>query len=194
MLKDTYPYYLANEAVYANTDLDVTDKFSGKVATRVALADAKAIDAAIGAAVAAEKPMRELPAYRRQAVLDHCVARFRERFDELAEALCIEAGKPINDSKGEVTRLIDTFRVASEESVRIDGEVIGVNTLAGAFSYLSILPVQDSGLQLLALGSLLGSLIGFWLGLRLRDHHLKTGFAVLLLGLIALMVMMPPVS
>ena len=114
MLKETYPYYLANEAVYANTDLDVTDKFSGKVATRVALADAKAIDAAIGAAVDAAKPMRELPAYQRQAVLDHCVARFRERFDELAEALCIEAGKPINDSKGEVTRLIDTFRVASE--------------------------------------------------------------------------------
>ena len=46
------------------------------------------------------------------------VERFRERFDELAEALCIEAGKPINDSKGEVTRLVDTFRVAAEESVR----------------------------------------------------------------------------
>ena len=52
MLKETYPYYLANEAVYANTDLDVTDKFSGKVATRVALADAKAIDAAIDAGTA----------------------------------------------------------------------------------------------------------------------------------------------
>ncbi|CAB3962625.1 aldehyde dehydrogenase [Burkholderia cenocepacia] len=135
MLKETYPYYLANEAVYANTDLDVTDKFSGKVATRVALADAKAIDAAIGAAVDAAKPMRELPAYKRQAVLDHCVARFRERFDELAEALCIEAGKPINDSKGEVTRLIDTFRVASEESVRIDGEIINLEISARAQGY-----------------------------------------------------------
>ncbi|MBJ9696901.1 aldehyde dehydrogenase family protein [Burkholderia cenocepacia] len=135
MLKETYPYYLANEAVYANTDLEVTDKFSGKVATRVALADAKAIDAAIAAAVDATKPMREMPAYRRQAVLDHCVARFRERFDELAEALCIEAGKPINDSKGEVTRLIDTFRVASEESVRIDGEIVNLEISARAQGY-----------------------------------------------------------
>ncbi|POM16002.1 putative aldehyde dehydrogenase AldY [Burkholderia cepacia] len=135
MLKETYPYYLANEAVYANTDLEVTDKFSGKVATRVALADAKAIDAAIAAAVDATKPMREMPAYKRQAVLDHCVARFRERFDELAEALCIEAGKPINDSKGEVTRLIDTFRVASEESVRIDGEIINLEISARAQGY-----------------------------------------------------------
>lgn len=65
MLKETYPYYLANEAVYANTGLEVTDKYSGKVATRVALADARAIDAAIAAAVAAQRPLRALPAFRR---------------------------------------------------------------------------------------------------------------------------------
>ena len=51
MLNKTYPYYLANEAVAANTDLEVTDKFSGEVATRVAMADAAAIDKAIGYAV-----------------------------------------------------------------------------------------------------------------------------------------------
>lgn len=39
MLKETYPYYLANEPVAANTDLAVTDKYTGAVATRVALAD-----------------------------------------------------------------------------------------------------------------------------------------------------------
>ncbi len=135
MLKESYPYYLANQAVQANTDLEVTDKYSGKVATRVALADAKAIDAAIAAAVEAEKPFAAWPSFRRQAVLDHCVARFRERFDELAEALCIEAGKPINDSKGEVTRLIDTFRVAAEESVRIGGELVDLEISKRAQGY-----------------------------------------------------------
>ena len=70
--------------------------------------------------------MRRLPSYRRQAVLAHCVARFEERAQELALALCIEAGKPIKDAKGEVTRLIDTFKVAAEESVRIDGHVINL--------------------------------------------------------------------
>ena len=58
--------------------------------------------------------MARLASYERQAVLQHCVDRFRERFDELAYALCVEAGKPINDSEGEVTRLIDTFRIAAE--------------------------------------------------------------------------------
>ncbi|WP_186259834.1 aldehyde dehydrogenase family protein [Burkholderia gladioli] len=135
MLKESYPYYLANQAVQANTDLEVTDKYSGKLATRVALADAKAIDAAIAAAVEAEKPFAAWPSFRRQAVLEHCVTRFRERFDELADALCIEAGKPINDSKGEVTRLIDTFRVAAEESVRIGGELVDLEISKRAQGY-----------------------------------------------------------
>ena len=135
MLKTTYPYYLANEPVAANTDLAVTDKFSGEVATRVALADAQAIDKAIGRAVAAMPEMRALPPFKRQAVLEHCVKRFRERADELAMALCIEAGKPINDSRGEVTRLIDTFKVAAEESVRIDGEILNLEISARAKGY-----------------------------------------------------------
>ena len=135
MLQKTYPYYLANEPVAANTDLEVTDKFSGEVATRVAMADAQAIDTAIGHAVNAQAALREFAPYKRQAVLEHCVKRFRERFDELAMALCIEAGKPINDSKGEVTRLIDTFKVAAEESVRIDGGMINLEIAPRAAGY-----------------------------------------------------------
>ncbi|HEU4930372.1 MAG TPA: aldehyde dehydrogenase family protein, partial [Candidatus Krumholzibacteria bacterium] len=117
-LKDRYPYYVANEPVYANADLAVTDKFTGKTATRVALADDTAVDTAVARAVAAAGAMRELAAYERQDILSHCVRRFSERQEELAYALCVEAGKPIRDARGEVTRLVDTFRVAAEESVR----------------------------------------------------------------------------
>jgi acyl-CoA reductase-like NAD-dependent aldehyde dehydrogenase len=123
MLKDVYPLYLNNKAVQSNTDLAVTDKYTGEVAFRVALADSKTIDAAIAGAVKAAEPMAQMASYERQNVLVHCVSRFKERFDELAYALCVEAGKPIKDSEGEVTRLIDTFRIAAEESVRMTGEV-----------------------------------------------------------------------
>ena len=135
MLKSSYPYYLANEACQPNTDLAVTDKFTGDVATRVALADAKAIDKAIAAAVSASEAMRDFAPYQRQAVLEHCVKRFRERYDEMAMALCIEAGKPIKDARGEVTRLIDTFKVAAEEAVRINGEVLNLEISARAKGY-----------------------------------------------------------
>jgi acyl-CoA reductase-like NAD-dependent aldehyde dehydrogenase len=135
MLKDSYPYYLANEARMPNTDLAVTDKFSGEIATRVALADVGAIDEAIAAAHAAQDAMARMAPYQRQAVLSHCVTRFEERQEELALALCVEAGKPIKDARGEVSRLIDTFRVAAEEAVRINGEVLNLEISARARGY-----------------------------------------------------------
>ncbi|MDK2758444.1 MAG: aldehyde dehydrogenase family protein, partial [Blastomonas fulva] len=122
-LKSVYPLYLNNEAQQPNTDLEVTDKFTGEVAFRVAQADAATIDAGIAGAVEAAEPMARMPSYERQEVLNHCVTRFKERSEELAYALCVEAGKPIKDSEGEVSRLIDTFRIAAEESVRMTGEV-----------------------------------------------------------------------
>ncbi|WP_372832343.1 aldehyde dehydrogenase family protein [Pontibacterium sp.] len=135
MLKATYPYFIANKPEAPNQDLAVYDKFSGELATQVAMADANAIDRAIAAADAAAEPMRKMPAYKRQDVLNYCVKRFEERFEELAEALCIEAGKPIKDARGEVTRLIDTFRIAAEEAVRINGEVIPMDITARAEGY-----------------------------------------------------------
>jgi len=124
MMKNQYPYYLANKAVFANKDLPVTNKFTNEVATEVAMADEKAIDEAIGAAAQAADPLARMEAYRRRDVLLHCVDRFTQRSEELAVSLCIEAGKPIRDSRGEVDRLIETFNIAAEEAVRIDGEYL----------------------------------------------------------------------
>jgi acyl-CoA reductase-like NAD-dependent aldehyde dehydrogenase len=135
MLAKSYPYYLANRPVAANEDLAVTDKYSREVATRVALADAAAIDRAIDGAVAAAAPMRELASYERQAVLLHCMRRFEERYEELAMSLCIEAGKPIRDARGEVGRLIDTFRTAAEEAARVYGEVLPLDISPRARGY-----------------------------------------------------------
>ncbi len=137
-MQSSYPYYLGGRPVAANTDLAVVDKFSGEPVTRVALADGPVIDDAIALAVAAEEPMRKLPAFQRQAILNHCVRRFEERAEELALALCLEAGKPIRDARGEVTRLIDTFRIAAEESVRILGEVLPLDITPRARGYLGM--------------------------------------------------------
>jgi len=134
-MKETYPYYLANSPQSPNTDLEVQDKFSGEVATRVALADEQAIDRAIAAAVEAAPALRAQKPYQRRAVLEHCVERFRERAEELAEVLCIEAGKPIKDSRGEVTRLIETFQIAADESVRPHGEMLNLEISPRAHGY-----------------------------------------------------------
>ncbi|MBN2172202.1 MAG: aldehyde dehydrogenase family protein [Candidatus Krumholzibacteriota bacterium] len=124
MLEERYPYYLAGEAVQANADLAVHDKYTGEVATRVALADEAAIDAAIGAAAAAAPAMAALPAHARAAALSQCARTFAERAEELAQILCVEVGKPIGEARGEVGRLVDTFTIAAEEALRIGGEIL----------------------------------------------------------------------
>ncbi|MFK7842658.1 MAG: aldehyde dehydrogenase family protein [Sphingorhabdus sp.] len=137
-LKDVYPLYLNNEAVQPNTDLEVTDKFTNEVAFRTALATPDVIEEAIAGAVAAAEPMAAMASYERQNVLQHCVDRFTERFDELAYSLCVEAGKPIKDAEGEVGRLIDTFRIAAEEAVRNYGEVQPLDIAERAKGYMGM--------------------------------------------------------
>ncbi len=92
----SFPYYLANRPEQPNTDLEVTDKYSGEVAYRVAMADVATIDRAIGAAVDAAEPMRRMAPYERRDVLNHCVVRFQERFDELR---CRSVSKPASRSR-----------------------------------------------------------------------------------------------
>ncbi len=136
MSTKTFPYYLANEPVHSDDDvLEVTDKYGGEVFARVARAGPDAIEEGIQAAADAARPMARTRPYERKAVLDHCVTRFRERFDELAELLCLEAGKPIGDAQGEVTRLIDTFQVAAEEAVRFNGEMMNLEISTRARGY-----------------------------------------------------------
>lgn len=131
----TYPYYLANKAVHANQDLEVTDKYSGEVVARTAKAGPAAIEDGIAAAAGAVAAMADFRPYRRQAVLEHCVARFQARFDELAELLCLEAGKPIGDARGEVSRLIDTFKVAAAAATEFEGAVMNLEISPRAHGY-----------------------------------------------------------
>src|SRR5438477_1761840 len=137
-MKDVYPLYLAGRPRTTNRHMIVTDKFSGKPASRVSAADRVMMEQAIGAAVGAAEPMRALPGYKRQTILNHVVKRLGERAEEFAQAMCIEAGKPIRDARGEVSRAIDTFRIAAEESVRITGEWLPLDISQRAEDYQAI--------------------------------------------------------
>ena len=137
-MKSAYPYFLANKAVFANEDLEVRDKHTGEIATRVAQADDAVVDEAIAAAERAAPEMARLPSHRRRDVLQHCADRFDERFDELVEILIVEGGKVIKDAKGEVQRLIDTFRIAAEEATRVGGEVLPMDIAPRTESFIGM--------------------------------------------------------
>lgn len=135
-LKAQYPLYLANVAVETTSWLDVTDKYSNKVVSRVAQADVQTLDKAIAAAVGAEKSMAALKPFEKQKILLHCVKRFKERSDELTQILVIEGGKPLGSAKAEVLRLISTFQLAADAVTQLDqGVVMPLAVTEAAASY-----------------------------------------------------------
>jgi acyl-CoA reductase-like NAD-dependent aldehyde dehydrogenase len=94
-LQKKYPFYLNNEPVFANEDLKVKNKYTLEVSTVAAEAKAEHIEKAITGAVKARDAMAEMSSFERKEILNHVVKRSKERFEELAQILCIEAGKPI---------------------------------------------------------------------------------------------------
>jgi len=139
MLRETYPLYLGGRPTHTALTLPVANKYTGQTAATVARADRALVEQAIAQAAAAFDATRRLPAYQRQSILAHVVRRVTERHEELAAALAIEAGKPIRDARGEVTRLVDTFRIAAEEAVRITGEWLPLDISPRAAGYQGIL-------------------------------------------------------
>ncbi len=135
MVQERYPFYLANRPQQPNAELEVVDKFTDEAVSRVARANQRALDQAIATAAEAAGPMRRLAAWQRKAVLKHLAERCKERSDELANVLVVEAGKPIQFARAEVARLLDTIELATEESTRIVGEVLplDISQRAGAY-------------------------------------------------------------
>ena len=97
MLRQHFPYYLANAAAEGAMTLPVVDKYSGAKATEVALASAAVLDVAIGWAVKAAPAMAAMAGYEKAEVLEHCVKRFTERLERKLE-------QPKSDDPRELAR------------------------------------------------------------------------------------------
>lgn len=118
------PMFIANRPVHTSRALVVRDKHGGASERAVSQAEPAQIELAIRAAVDARREMRDLPGYCRRDVLEAAAQGIRARADELTRLLVFETGKCIHEARGEIGRMLDTFRVAAEEATRIYGELL----------------------------------------------------------------------
>ena len=116
------PVYLAGEFVEAGTPLEIRSPADGSLVGTTFQAGADELERATVAAVEAFEHTKRLPSYARRDALAHVAACIERDADDLATLLSRESGKPIKDARGEVARGALTFRVAAEESTRINGE------------------------------------------------------------------------
>ena len=101
--------------------LTVEDPSTGESLCEVADAQPEDALAALDAASEAQGDWAKHPPRERGEILRSAFEMITERMDELALLMTLEMGKPIADSKAEITYASEFFRWYSEQAVRING-------------------------------------------------------------------------
>ncbi|MBB5852605.1 NAD-dependent succinate-semialdehyde dehydrogenase [Amycolatopsis umgeniensis] len=111
----------------------VLDPSTGEALCEVA--DASPADgvSALDAAVAAQADWANVAPRERGEILRRAYELLIKRADELALLMTLEMGKPLAESKGEITYAAEFFRWFAEEAVRIDGGFAVAPNGAGRF-------------------------------------------------------------
>jgi acyl-CoA reductase-like NAD-dependent aldehyde dehydrogenase len=104
--------------------LEVENPFTEETVATVATPSAEQLDAAIGAARAAQVGWERTPAVERGEMLHEVARRLRERTDELAELMTLEGGKPRIENADEVGWTAAAFDYYAEIGRDSAGRVI----------------------------------------------------------------------
>ena len=132
------PFYVAGDWRIGQGTLDVHSPFDDSVVATIGVPTDDDVEEAVSKAALTFAESRHLPTYARSEALMHISRRIAERVDEIAEAVAREGGKPLKWSKIEVTRAVSTFRWAAEESRRMNGEFLSLDTEASLGSRAGI--------------------------------------------------------
>jgi succinate-semialdehyde dehydrogenase/glutarate-semialdehyde dehydrogenase len=101
--------------------IPVEDPSTGETLIEVADATVDDAKAALGAAHEAFQSFRDRPPRERGDILRRAFDLITERADDLALLMTLEMGKPVAESKAEISYAANFFRWYSEEAVRING-------------------------------------------------------------------------
>ena len=111
--------------------LPVQDPATGETLDTVPRATEQDIHQALQAAQTGAQRMRALPAHERAAILLRVAASMEAEGEELARLLARENGKPIRQTREEVSAAVRIFRGFAEESRRLFGRSMSLDMVPG---------------------------------------------------------------
>jgi glyceraldehyde-3-phosphate dehydrogenase (NADP+) len=123
--------YVGGRWIASAAAREVRSPFDGSVVETVPVASSSDVDTALCSAVRGAKAIAALPAHRRYAILNQTARLLESRADDFAQTLTREMGKPIIESRGEVSRAVQTLTLSAEEARRVTGEVIPMDGAPG---------------------------------------------------------------
>jgi acyl-CoA reductase-like NAD-dependent aldehyde dehydrogenase len=113
----------------------IRSPFDGSPVGEAPVADEGEVEAAILAAQSAFPLMRSLPRFVRADILDRAAVLLEQQRDRFVATIAAEAGKPLFDARGEVSRSIFNLRNAAAEARRFVGHEVPLDMDGGVFAY-----------------------------------------------------------
>lgn len=122
-VKEAKPFLLGGEDIVRPETFAIRNPYNGEMVGEVCYAEPADAEKACALAEEAFLETRRLSSWKRAAILNRIADQLVKQTPEVAELIVLEAGKPITDAKNEVSRAVQTFRLAAEEAKRVGGEI-----------------------------------------------------------------------
>jgi len=119
-----YPLLINGTWEKSKNIMEILSPYDRSPVGKVHWASREQVEKAIGAADKAFAETKKLSSFDRSLILDKISQEIKRRKEELTESIVLQAGKPIRDSRVEAERAALTFKLASEEAKRLEGEII----------------------------------------------------------------------
>ncbi len=140
-----YPFYLAGTPTQSENSISVHNPENGNIIYEVDTATIAQAEEAVQAACVGFQISRKLPVWKRAEVLNRIAQRLEERKVEIAQTICLEAGKPIQYARTEVDRAIQTFKLASAWTWNQQGELLDLSHAPGLEGKMGLVKYFPSG-------------------------------------------------
>jgi acyl-CoA reductase-like NAD-dependent aldehyde dehydrogenase len=129
---ESQPILLAGSPVQRAKKLEIASPWNSQFRRIVSQANEADAETALAAIDASFSVTRALSGWQRSSILQRVSDLITKDATALAQLIALEAGKSISDSRLEVTRAVQTFRVAAEEAKRIGGEILPLDWTPGS--------------------------------------------------------------
>jgi acyl-CoA reductase-like NAD-dependent aldehyde dehydrogenase len=114
---------------------EIRNPYDGSVVGEIPVSNEAEVEQAISAAERAFHIMRRLPRFARADILARASEILKRRRDEAARLIAAEAGKPLYDARGEISRAIFNLSNAAAEARSMAGAEVPLDMDAGVFEY-----------------------------------------------------------
>lgn len=154
----------------AANEMEVFNPFNDEVVGKVSLASEEIAEKAIESAYDVfHHTMKKMPSYKRADILRKTAVLLKERTEDFAKILTMEAGKPVRDARAEVGRSIQVLQFAADEAKKIGGELVPMDAAIGGENRIGMVRRNPIGV--------VSAITPFNFPLNLALHKLAPAFA-----------------